>query len=267
MLKYIICFITASLFSLIASANLPPAQFNSESGAKISSAFIKHYQEGYEDDMQGVLQLPIPTYEQSYVYAKWMNKAFIKAGYSMDATIREYLRTERTPPVVFFMSLTSLENFIHFLHFERIGKAFVDAGAISKDTAIRITDNNVDAPIGERADYDFWPIPDYRTPIIPAEYDHHQHKRHTTRRIGYIRQGTSKLWDNYLYFEDIRYPGELNGIGMLTADAVDESEFEAWQALVDKKIKIEMSIFSLSGIEISSDDGKNKVTSPSPDFS
>lgn len=43
--------------------------------------------------MSKVAQSVFPTPEQSYVYAKYMNKAFAKAGYSLDEALYDYFKS------------------------------------------------------------------------------------------------------------------------------------------------------------------------------
>lgn len=262
LLKKIAPLICLLLIGTIASASPYSAPLNTTSSTKISQAFVQNYQSSYVRDIQGVPLTPIPTYEQAYAYAKWMNKAFDKVGYNMEETIHSYLRSERTVPVGFFMAQLGLENYLIFMHVDRISKAFVDAGVISEETAYRVSDHQRNVPIGGRADHAFEPIPGYRPSFISADVDINAFKRHPTRRVGHIRQGTSKLWDDHLYFEDIETPGELRGIAIVNSKSINEFDFETWQGLVEKRVKIEMSIFNLSGMAVISDDGKTTVTSP-----
>ena len=252
---------TASFLLLcgtLAYAAQPAAPLSPAAAQEIANVFKDRYESDFKREMSRTHQMAFPTKEQSVVYSKYMNKAFSSAGYSLDATLNDYLHALRTPGVILFMSKLNLETYAISLKSEAVGGAFMETGAISQKTFDYARDIAREVPISN-ADYIFQADPGYRIAGIeglPQDYEHREE-----RLIGYVQQG-SEIWDEWLYFESASLPGEEHGMGLVDLTKVTPEEMQIWKALLGKKVKLEGTYFTARGIELGSDKGTKRIRNP-----
>lgn len=243
-----------SLLCTVASAALPPAPLNVSTGQEIVNTFKDYYEDDFRNDMARVPKSAFPTTEQSFVYAKYMSKAFAKAGYSLDDTLFSYFKSERTPSVVLFMSKLNLETYAIFLKSDSVASAFLKAGATSERTIAYAKDLAREIPIST-ADY-----------IIEGNSERGVSGAPTApiikeRLIGYVREGKGR-WNGWIYFQSFSLPGESHGIGLTAISEASHDEMEIWKSLIDKKTKVEGSYINYKGVSITTNDGKYTINDP-----
>lgn len=245
-----------SLLGFVVQAALPAASLDASSAQEIISVFKEQYEDDFRADMARIPRSAIPTYEQSYVYAKYMNKAFANAGYSLDQTLYEYLKADRTANVVFFMSKLNLENYATFLKTNLVASAFLKVGAASEKTLTYARDIAREIPISN-ADYIIEADPAYVIEGLPGNLE-----RRNERLLGYVRQGTGP-WKKWLYLESLRMPGEQYGIGLIDITDTSQREMAIWKSLINKKVKMEGTCFTAKGIQLGVPGNNLVATDPS----
>jgi len=245
-----------SLLGSVAQATLPPASLDASAAQEITSVFKEQYEEDFRADMAEIPRSAIPTYEQSFVYATYMNKAFAKAGYSLDETLYKYLKADRTANVAFFMSKLNLENYATFLKTNLVASAFLKVGAVSEKTLTYAKDIAREIPISN-ADYIIEADPGYVIEGLPNNLE-----RRNERLLGYVRQGTGP-WKNWLYLESLTRPGEQYGIGLIDITDTNQNEMTIWKSLINKKVKMEGTYFTAKGIQLGVPGNNLIATDPS----
>lgn len=253
--------LTASCLILLCSvvqASQPSASLNAASAQEIVNVFKDEYEDDFKREMKKTPQMAFPTAEQSYIYSQYMNKAFAKAGYSLDETLYDYLRGERTANVILFMSKLHLETYAIFLKSDSVGGSFVKSGAISQRTFDYAKNIARDIPI-INADYSFEANPAYKIDFLeqlPKDYE-----SHTERLLGNVKQG-SKIWEDWLYLETLSVPGEEHGIGLIDTTKATPEELRIWKSLTNKKVKVEGTYFTAKGIEIGGSNSGETIRNP-----
>lgn len=256
-LKSIVMMVFLVVSSLVHAAQ-PAAPLNAMAGQEVVRIFKQYYENDFNQDMSGIYQTAIPTAEQSYIYSKYMNKSFAKAGYSLDETIYAYMNSERTPGVVFFMSQLNLESYAISLKTDSVGMAFLQSGAISERTLEYAKNIARDVPI-KNADYIFEGDSSYKVSMLDGvnqEFDYHPE-----RLLGYVRKGSS-VWEEWLYFESLTLPGEKHGMGLVKISEATPDEMVLWKALINKKVKMEGTYFVVKGVELNSNAGDMSINDP-----
>lgn len=252
-------FLASCFFCLCANVQAAQvaAPLDMAASQKIVNAFKDDYEDDFKSDMARVPTFAFPTAEQSYVYAKYMNKAFEKAGYSMDQTLYSYFKAERTASVVLFMSKINLETYAIFLKNDAIGAAFKRAGGASDRTLQYAKDIAREMPITS-ADYIVEGDPNYKIEGVPDNLP----IRHE-RLLGYVKQGSGP-WLGWLYLESLTNRGEQNGIGIVDMrDNLPEGEASIWKQLINKKVKVEGVYFTVRGVSMGVPESKVIATDPS----
>lgn len=238
----------------MASASLPSAPLNVSAAQEIVNSFKDYYEDDFRNDMARVPKSAFPTGEQSYVYAKYMNKAFAKAGYSLDETLFSYFKSDRTPGVVLFMSKLNLETYAIFLKSESVASAFLKASAATERTITYAKAIARDVPIAN-ADYIIKGSPELGVggaPTAPIIKE---------RLIGYVREGKGR-WGGWIYFQSFSLPGENYGVGLAAISEASHDEMEIWKSLIGKKIKVEGAYINYKGVSITTNDGMHTVNDP-----
>lgn len=252
-------FLTSCFIFLCANVQAAQlaAPLDMAASQRIVNAFKDDYEDDFKSEMARVPQFAIPTPEQSYVYAKYMNKAFEKAGYSMDETLYSYFKGERTGNVVLFMSKINLETYAIFLKNDTVGAAFKRAGGITDRTLQYAKDIAREIPITS-ADYVVEGDPSYKIEGVPDNLPARQE-----RLLGRVKQGSGP-WAGWLYFESLTNAGEQNGIGIVDMrDNLPEGEEYIWKQLINKKVKVEGAYFTVKGVSMSVPESKVIAVDPS----
>ncbi len=254
-----VAFFCVFSLSSIAHAELPAAPLNASTAQEIANEFRECCEYDYKYDVSRVSRMSgIPGSEQAYVYAKYMNEAFERVGYSMDKTLLSYYKSERNYPVVAFMSKLNLESYAVSLKGE-VGGAFEKAGAVSAATISYARDIAWEIPISN-ADYIIEADPGY---FVGSEEASKGFRRDKVRMIGYVKRGTGP-WRECLYLDNVSSPGESNGVGLVSDsdDAVGVAERGVWDALVGKKVKVEGVYFRASGMTVGTPENGQTVRDP-----
>ena len=238
----ILCF---TLLCSLANAALPAAPLTISAAQEVLNEFRDHYEDDFKYDMSRVAKSAFPTQEQSYVYAKYMNKAFAKAGYSLDETLYKFFKTGGISggtggsPNVLFMQKLNLTQYAIALKSAGTANAFIKADAVSERTISYAKDVAIDIPI-TNSDYAIDATPGYAIQGLE------KYKREDGRFIGYIKLGTGP-WKDWLYFESESSTGEQYGIGLVQVSGVDGKELEVLKALNGKRVKMEGTYFIAKG--------------------
>ncbi|HDS1803213.1 TPA: hypothetical protein QEM76_005988 [Pseudomonas putida] len=189
-----------------------------------------------------------------------MNKAFAKAGYSLDETLYDYFKsggpsggTAGRPNILFSQKL-NLTVYADALKNDAIANAFVKANAVSEKTISYAKDVAKDLPI-TNADYVINATPGYSIPGTEG------YSRENGRFIGQVKIGTGP-WDGWLYFEWEARRGEQYGIGIVQVAGVDGDEAEILNALNGKRVKAEGIYFIAKGLVMGDPDTRNIAIDP-----
>ena len=246
-----LCF---TLLCSLSHAALPPAPLTISAAQEVVNEFRDHYEDDFKYDMSRVAKSAFPTPEQSYVYAKYMNKAFAKAGYSLDETLYAFLKTggisggTAGSPNVLFMQKLNLTQYAISLKSAGTANAFIKADAASERTVAYAKDVALDVPIAN-GDY-----------VIDATLGYtiqgfEKYKRENGRFIGYIKPGVGP-WKDWLYFESESRKGEQYGIGLAPISNLDADEMEVLKALNGKRVKVEGVYFMAKGQQMGEHNAK-----------
>ncbi|WP_264310376.1 hypothetical protein [Pseudomonas putida] len=256
-LYFTLCF---TLLCSMAHAALPAAPLTISGAQEVANVFKDRYEDDFKYDMSRVAQSVFPTPEQSYVYAKYMNKAFAKAGYSLDETLYEYFKsggpsggTAGSPNILFSQKL-NLTVYANALKNNAIANAFIKANAVSEKTIAYAKDVATDFPIAN-ADYVIDATPGYS---IPGTEDY---SRENGRFIGQVKIGTGP-WKDWLYFEWEARRGEQYGIGIAQIAGLFDNEAIIFKALTGKRVKVEGIYFIAKGQVIGEPNTRNIATDP-----
>ncbi|MFV7432773.1 hypothetical protein ACNPNU_14265 [Pseudomonas shirazica] len=250
-------------FTLVCSlsyAALPPAPLTISGAQEVVNVFRDYYEDDFKHDMSRVAQSVFPTPEQSYVYAKYMNKAFAKAGYSLDETLYEYFKTggpsggSAGNPNILFSQKLNLTVYADALKNAAIANAFIKADAVSEKTIAYAKDVAKDHPV-TNADYVINATPGY---LIPGTEGYN---RESGRFIGQVKIGTGP-WEGWLYFEWEERRGEQYGIGIAQVAGVDGNEAEVFKALNGKRVKVEGIYFMAKGMVMGDTSTRNIASDP-----
>lgn len=253
-----VAFLCAFSLSSMAHAELPAAPLNPSSAQEIANEFRDCCEDDYKDDVSRVPKMPGGLgSEQAYVYAKYMNEAFERAGYSLDKTLLSYYKSERIVPVVMFMSRLNLEGYATSLKNKSIGAAFEKAGAVNKDTVSYARDIAWEIPI-ENPDYTISADPNYVIEGLSVDY-----RRERSRMVGYVRKGVGP-WKGWLYLDWVSAPGEEKGTGLAADDdtGIGPAERRIWNELVNKKIKLEGTRFQAVGVTLAVPESSLRANDP-----
>ncbi|WP_260961253.1 hypothetical protein [Pseudomonas citri] len=241
-------FFTTLCFTLLCSlshAALLPAPLTLSAAQEIVNEFKESYEDDFKYDMSRVAKSAFPTPEQSYVYAKYMNKAFAQAGYSLDKTLYEFFKTGGVSggtagnPNILFMQKINLTQYATSLKNTGIANAFIKAGAVSERTIAYAKDVAIDTPI-TKIDYVIDATPGYAIQGLE------KYERENGRFIGHIKPGVGP-WKDWLYFESEGLKGEQYGIGLVQISGVDGKELDVLKALNGKRVKMEGTYFMAKG--------------------
>lgn len=237
-----LCF---TLLCSLSQAALPPAPLTISAAQEVVNEFKDHYEDDFKYDMSRVAKSAFPTPEQSYVYAKYMNKAFAKAGYSLDQTLYQFFKTggisggTAGSPNVLFMQKLNLTQYAISLKTSNTANAFIKADAVSEKTIAYAKDVAIDVPI-TNSDYVIDETPGYAIQGLE------KYKRESGRFIGHIKLGVGP-WKDWLYFESESRTGEQYGIGLAQISGIDGKELEVMKALNGKRVKMEATYFMAKG--------------------
>lgn len=249
-----------TLLCSLAHAALPAAPLTLSGAQEVANMFRDYYQDDFKYDISRVPQSVFPTPEQSYVYAKYMNKAFAKAGYSLDETLYQYYKSggpsggSTGSPNILFSQKLNLTVYADALKNSAIANAFIKANAVSERTISYAKDVAIDLPIAN-ADYVINATPGY---LIPGT---EKYSRENGRFIGQVKIGTGP-WKDWLYFEWEARRGEQNGIGIAHTSGVDGDEAEVFKALNGKRVKVEGIYFIAKGQSVGDLNTRNIVIDP-----
>lgn len=252
-----LCF---TLLCSLTHAALPAAPLTISGAQEVANIFRAHYEEDFKHDMSKVAQSVFPTPEQSYVYAKYMNKAFAKAGYSLDETLYAYFKSggpsggSAGKPNILFSQKLNLTVYADSLKNAAIADAFIKANAVSERTIAYAKDVAIDFPI-TNFDYVINATPGY---LIPGT---EEYRRENGRFIGQVKIGVGP-WKDWLYFEWEARRGEQYGIGIVQVAGVDGDEAETFKALNEKRVKVEGIYFIAKGQVIGDPNTRNIVIDP-----
>lgn len=250
-------------FTLLCSfshAALPPAPLTVSAAQEVANSFRDHYENDFKYDMSRVAKSVFPTPEQSYIYAKYMNKAFAKAGYSLDGTLYEYFKSGGPSggvagsPNILFSQKLNLTVYADALKNAAIANAFIKANAVSEKTIAYARDVAKDLPI-TNADYVINATPGYSIPGTEG------YSRESGNFIGQVKIGTGP-WEGWLYFEWEERRGEQYGIGIAQVAGVDGDEAETFKALNGKRVKTEGIYFIAKGLIMGDPNTRNIATDP-----
>nr|WP_146219554.1 hypothetical protein [Pseudomonas sp. RW407] len=229
----LVCFY---IFCSAAYAELPAAPLNTSAAQEIANEFHDCCLDDYRDDLKKVPRMPLALgEEESFLYAKYMGKAFKNSGYSLDKTLLSYFKSQRTVPVVVFMTKLNLESFAIQLKRDAVGRAFLKASAASEATINYAKNISPDTPISE---------PDY---IIEAHSSYSINfpesmrvSRENFRYIGSVRRG-SGFWKGWIYLESDGGLPEEQGLALVNYEDPDVTAEERgiWESLIGLRIKIE----------------------------
>ncbi|WP_219848566.1 hypothetical protein, partial [Pseudomonas cedrina] len=176
---------------------------------------------------------------------QYMNKAFNKAGYSLDETLYEFFKTGGISggtagnPNVLFMQKLNLTQYAISLKSTGTANAFIKAEAVSERTIAYAKDVAIDFPV-TNVDYLIKATPGYLVPGSEA------YSRENGRFIGQVKMGTGP-WKDWLYFEWEARRGEQYGIGLAQISSLDDDEAEVFKALNGKRVKVEGVYFIAKG--------------------
>jgi hypothetical protein len=248
--------LSSCLLSLcaVAQAVQPAAPLDMAASQRIVNAFQDYYEDDFKSEMARVPKFAIPTPEQSYIYAKYMNKAFAKAGYSLDETLYDFFKTggisggTAGKPNVLFMQKLNLTQYAISLKNAGTANAFIKADAVSERTIAYAKDVAIDVPI-TNIDYVIDATPGYTIQGLE------KYKRENGRFIGRIKPGVGP-WKNWLYFESESLTGEQYGVGLVQISSVDGNELEVLKALNGKRVKMEGTYFMAKGQQMGERDSK-----------
>jgi hypothetical protein len=252
-----LCFI---LLCPLSHAALPPSPLTISAAQEVANEFKDHYEDDFNYDMSRVAQSVFPTPERSYVYAKYMNKAFAKAGYSLDETLYDFFKTGGAAggvaghPNILFAQKLNLTVYAAALKNADIANAFIKANAVSEKTILYAKDVAIDFPI-TNVDYVVDATPGY---LIP---DSEGYSRENGRFIGQIKIGAGP-WKGWLYFESETRRGEQYGIGVADIAGLDDDEAEVFKALNGKRVKVEGTYFMAKGQTVGDPNTKNLAIDP-----
>ncbi|MBW1248377.1 hypothetical protein I7860_16960 [Pseudomonas tolaasii] len=252
-----LCF---TLLCSLSQAALPPAPLTISAAQEVVNEFRDHYEDDFKYDMSRVAKSAFPTPEQSYVYAKYMNKAFAKAGYSLDETLYVFFKTggisggTAGSPNVLFMQKLNLTQYAISLKSAGTANAFIKADAVSERTIAYANDVAIDVPIAN-GDYVIDATPGY------SIQGFEKYKRENGRFIGYIKLGIGP-WKDWLYFESESRTGEQYGIGIAQISGIDGRELEVMKALNGKRVKMEGTYFMAKGQQLGELDAKVMAIDP-----
>lgn len=252
-----LCF---TLLCSLSHAALPPAPLTISAAQEVLNVFRDYYQDDFKDDMSRVARSAFPTPEQSYVYAKYMNKAFARAGYSLDETLYDFFKTggisggSAGRPNVLFMQKLNLAQYATSLKSSATANAFLKADAVSERTIAYAKDVAIDAPI-TNVDYVIDATSGYAIQGLE------KYKREAGRFIGYIKPGVGP-WKGWLYFESESRLGEQYGIGLVQVSSIDGKELEVLKALNGKRVKMEGVYFMANGQKMGEQDAKIIAVDP-----
>ena len=252
-----ICF---TLLCSLSHAALRPAPLTLSAAQEIVNEFKDSHEDDYKYDMSRVAKSAFPTPEQSYVYAKYMNKAFAKAGYSLDETLYEFFKTGGVSggtagnPNILFTQKLNLTQYATSLKNTGVANAFIKAGAISERTIAYAKDVAIDTQI-TNVDYVVDATPGY---LIPGSEGY---SRENGRFIGQIKIGAGP-WKGWLYFESETRRGEQYGIGVADIAGLDDDEAEVFKALNGKRVKVEGTYFMAKGQTVGDPNTRNLVIDP-----
>ncbi|AVJ24106.1 hypothetical protein [Pseudomonas sp. MYb193] len=248
------------LLCSLSHAALPPAPLTISAAQEVVNKFRDYYEDDFKYDMSRVAKSPFPTQEQSYIYAKYMNKAFNKAGYSLDETLYEFFKTGGISggtagnPNVLFMQKLNLTQYAISLKSTGTANAFIKAEAVSERTIAYAKDVAIDFPV-TNVDYLIKATPGYLVPGSEA------YSRENGRFIGQVKMGTGP-WKDWLYFEWEARRGEQYGIGLAQISSLDDDEAEVFKALNGKRVKVEGVYFIAKGQVIGEPNTKDIAIDP-----
>lgn len=254
--------LSSCLLSLcaFAQADQPAAPLNMAASQKIVNAFKDYYEDDFKSEMARVPTSAFPTPEQSYVYAKYMNEAFAKAGYSLDKTLYMFFKTggiaggTAGAPNVLFMQKLNLTQYAISLKNAGTANAFIKADAVSEKTLSYAKNVAIEIPI-TNSDYVIDANPGYVMQGLE------RYKRENGRFIGYIKPGVGP-WKDWLYFESEDRRGEQYGIGVVQISGVDGKELEILEALNGKRVKMEGTYFMAKGQQLGDSNSKSIISDP-----
>lgn len=249
-----------TLLCSLSHAALPPAPLTISAAQEVANEFRDHYEDDFKYEMSRVAQSVFPTPEQSYVYAKYMNKAFAKAGYSLDGTLYDYFKsggpsggTAGSPNILFSQKL-NLTVYADALKNAAIANAFIKANAVSEKTIAYAKDVAKDLPINN-ADYLINGTPGYSIPGTEG------YSRENGRFIGQVKIGTGP-WEGWLYLEWEARRGEQYGIGIAQVAGIDVDEAAIFKALNGKRVKAEGIYFIAKGLVMGDPNTRNIAIDP-----
>ena len=245
---------TLLLTTTVTNAANPAATFDKVAAQQILNEFSQ-YKPDFQDEFSAAPRAAIGVSpKQAEIYGRYMNKAFYNAGYSMDRTLLSYFKSDRTYPVVFFMSQLNLEQYSIFIKDDAIANAMIASGAISKETAQYARDLAPDKPVNN-PDFIIKGSPDQAilglTPTTSAD----------NRQVGFVREGKGR-WAGWLYLQSLTELSEDHGIGLTIISETSGSEMQMWNSLIDKKVKVEGRFINIKD-DITTDDGKFTISNPS----
>lgn len=255
-----LCF---TLLGSLSHAALPPAPLTIAAAQEVANEFRDHYEDDFKYEMSRVSKSAFPTPEQSYVYAKYMNKAFANAGYSLDETLYAFFKSggisggTAGSPNVLFMQKLNLTQYAISLKSSGTANAFIKADAVSEKTITYAKNVAPEIPI-TNADYMIEGDPKYVVEGLSPDY-----RRNSSRSLGYVRQGSGP-WKGWLYLDHLNRPGEQYGTGLVDTSDASQSEMSIWKALIGKKIKIEGTTFTAVGVQLGTPE--NKLIAVDPTF-
>lgn len=243
-----------------AQAAQPAAPLDMATSQKIVNVFKEYYEDDFRREMARVPKSAFPTPEQSYVYAKYMNDAFAKAGYSLDQTLYMFFKTggiaggTAGAPNVLFMQKLNLTQYAISLKNAATANAFIKADAVSEKTLSYARDVAYEVPI-TNSDYVINATPGYTLQGLE------QYKRENGRFIGFIKPGVGP-WKDWWYFETENRKGEQYGIGLVQMTGVDGNELEILKALNGKRVKMEGTYFMAKGRQLGDSNSKSIIVDP-----
>lgn len=252
-----LCF---TLLCPLSHAALPPAPLSISAAQEVANEFKDRYEDDFKYDMSRVAKSAFPTPEQSYVYAKYMNKAFAKAGYSLDETLYVFFKTGGISggtagnSNILFMQKLNLTQYAISLKNAGTANAFIKAEAVSERTIAYAKDVAIDFPI-TNVDYVIDATPGY---MIPGS---ETYSRENGRFIGQVKMGTGP-WKDWLYFEWEARRGEQYGIGLAQIAGLDDDDAEVFKKLNGKRVKVEGVYFIAKGQMIGKPSTKDMAIDP-----
>lgn len=252
-----LCF---TLLCSLSHAALPPAPLTMSGAQEVANVFKDYYEDDFKYEMSRVAQSVFPTPEQSYVYAKYMNKAFAKAGYSFDETLYEYFKSGGPSggaagrPNILFSQKLNLTVYADSLKNAAIANSFIKANAVSERTIAYARDVAKDLPIST-VDYVIDGSPEYTIPGTE------EYRRENGRFIGQVKIGTGP-WKDCYYFEWEERRGEQYGIGIAEIASLTADEAKTLKALNGKRAKVEGIYFIAKGRTIGDSNTRSIISDP-----